>query len=129
VGCLNASGGGCSGPYSGGRVGPPITWLDAWAVARQELQLTDDEWLEMTPRQLHALRKRQLQQLQREELLVGIIAATSANYSFCRPDRPLSPEVFMLHKLPPQPLKPVTGEDIMAAFAHIKKRQPTKGAA
>ncbi|HEV8189439.1 MAG TPA: hypothetical protein VGP83_16920 [Pyrinomonadaceae bacterium] len=83
----------------------------------------------MTPRMLHALRKRQLQQLQREELLVGIISATTANYGFCRPDNPINPEVFMLHKLPPQPLKPVTGEDIRAAFAHIKKTPPKRGAA
>ena len=75
----------------------------------------------MTPRMLQALRKRMLKNLQREELLVGILASTSANFSFCRPDRPLSPESFMLHPFPPEPPKPVTGEDIMAAFAHFPK--------
>jgi hypothetical protein len=75
----------------------------------------------MTPRHIHALRKRQIEQYQREELLVGIISATSANFSFCRPEQPISPETFMLHPLPPEPVKPVTGEDIMIAFAHIPK--------
>lgn len=95
--------------------------MEAWSIARQELGLTDEEWLEMTPRMLHALRKRQIEQLQREELLVGIISATSANFSFCKPERPLSPEVFMLHPFPPQPPKQLTGEDIMAAFKNFPK--------
>jgi hypothetical protein len=95
--------------------------MEAWSIARYELRLSDDEWLEMTPRMLHALRKRQIEQLQREELLVGIIASTSANFSFCKPEQPLSPELFMLHPFPPQPIKPLTGEDIMAAFASFPK--------
>jgi hypothetical protein len=40
----------------------------------------------MTPRQVRALLKRQVKTWQREELLVGIIASTTANFSFCRPD-------------------------------------------
>jgi hypothetical protein len=67
--------------------------------------LSDAEWLEMTPRQLYALRKRQMEHMQREELLVGILASTSANFSFCRPETPLTPESFMLH-----PLKTATAE-------------------
>ena len=70
----------------------------------------------MTPRMLHALRKRQIEQFQREELLVGIISATSANFSFCRPDKPLSPESFMLHPLPKEPVKPLSIMDAFAAF-------------
>jgi len=85
------------------------------------LRLSDDEWLEMTPRMLHALRKRQIEQLQREELLVGIIASTSANFSFCAPETALRPESFMLHPFTPEPVRPLTGEDIMAAFIHFPK--------
>jgi hypothetical protein len=95
--------------------------MEAWSIAREELKLSDEEWLEYTPRMLHALRKRQIERMQREELLVGIISATTANFSFCAPDKPLSPETFMLHPFPPQPLKPLTGEDIMAAFASFPK--------
>lgn len=77
----------------------------------------------MTPRQVYALRLRQEQKMQREELLVGILASTFANFSFCRPDRPIKPESFMLHPFPAEPEKPVTGEDIMRAFAPTVARQ------
>lgn len=95
--------------------------MEAWSIARYELRLSDDEWLEMTPRMLHALRLRQIEQMQREELLVGIIASTTANTSFCAPEKPFTPESFMLHPLPQHPIKPLTGEDIMAAFASFPK--------
>jgi hypothetical protein len=75
----------------------------------------------MTPRMLHALRKRQIEQMQREEMLVGIISATTANFSFAAPTPPMEPESFMLHPFAPEPVKPLTGEDIMAAFAHFPK--------
>lgn len=75
----------------------------------------------MTPRQFAALRIRHIQKMQREELLVGMICSTSANFSFCRPDRPISAESFMLHPFPVEPQKPLTGEDLMRAFAHIPK--------
>jgi hypothetical protein len=76
----------------------------------------------MTPRMLHALRKRQIEHMQREELLVGIISATTANFSFCAPSKPLNPEVFMLHPFPtPPPPPPMTGEEIMAAFRNFPK--------
>jgi hypothetical protein len=80
----------------------------------------------MTPRHLHALRKRQEQKMQREELLVGIIASTTANSGFARPRAPVSPEAFMLH---PFPAKPVTGEDVMRAFAHMPKAGSRKAIA
>ena len=75
----------------------------------------------MTPRMLHALRLRQIEQMQREEMLVGIIASTSANYSFCRPEKPLSPSMFMLHPCIEED-EPLTGEDVMAAFAPFVNR-------
>jgi hypothetical protein len=123
VGRVNARTGGRGTPYEGGELRPPLTWMEAWSIARQDLRLGDDEWLEMTPRMLHALRKRQIEQMQREELLVGILASTTANFSFCAPEKPLHPEIFMLHPLPPQPTKPVTGEDIMAAFSMFPKSE------
>jgi hypothetical protein len=101
-------------------VRPPLTWLEAWSIARQELRLSDEEWLEMTPRMLHALRKRQIEQMQREEMLVGIVSATTANFSFCAPTQPLRPESFMLHPFV-EPVGPLTGEDIMTAFIHFPK--------
>jgi hypothetical protein len=54
----------------------------------------------MTPRLFHALRKRELAQMRREEVLCGIIAATTANFAFSPPKPPLSPEAFMIHNSP-----------------------------
>jgi len=77
----------------------------------------------MTPRQVHALLKRQVVTWQREELLVGIIASTTANFSFCRPDEPLEAESFMLHPFE-QEAAGLTGEEVMAAFARFPKNKP-----
>jgi hypothetical protein len=77
----------------------------------------------MTPRQVHALLKRQVIAWQREELLVGIIASTTANFSFCRPDEPLEAESFMLHPLAKE-AEGLTGEDVMAAFSRFPKTKP-----
>ena len=54
----------------------------------------------MTPRQLHALRLRQIEQLQHVELMTGIVASVTANFSMLKPEPPLSAESFMIHKLP-----------------------------
>ena len=54
----------------------------------------------MTPRQLHSLRLRQIEQLQHSELMTGIIASVTANFSMMKPDPPFSAESFMIHKLP-----------------------------
>ena len=54
----------------------------------------------MTPRQLHALRLRQIEQLQHLELMTGIIASVTANFSMMKPEPPFSAESFMIHKLP-----------------------------
>lgn len=88
-------------------------------MARYDLGLSDEEWLEMTPRQLYAIRKRRIENMQREELLIGIVASTSANYSFCRPDKLISPTAFMLHPLrepkqDPKPVSYITGDMIKA---------------
>ena len=94
----------------------PLTPMDAWAMANHDLGLSDQEWLDMTPRQVHALRKRQLERLQREEVLVGIIAATAANFGFCRPKRPLRADSFMIHPFKAEEPEPVTMESIRRAF-------------
>ena len=77
----------------------------------------------MTPRQVHALLKRQVKTWQREELLVGIIASTTANFSFCRPAEPLEAESFMLHPIEEDD-DGLTGEEVMAAFSRFPKNKP-----
>lgn len=78
-------------------------WTEAWAIAKYDMRLSDAEWLDMTPRQFSALQEVRLAQLRREELLVGILAAQTQNFSACHPDKAVSAEAFMLHKFPKRP--------------------------
>jgi hypothetical protein len=71
--------------------------MEAWAIARMDLGLAEDEWLGMTPRQVQALQEARLTGLQREEWLFGMVATEVANGSFYRRDKPVRPETFMLH--------------------------------
>jgi hypothetical protein len=98
-----------------------FTWLNAWSMARYDLHLTADEWLDMTPRQLHALKERQLAQWRREELLVGIVASTTANFSMCHPRSPIRADSFMLHPFRREPEAQQTVEDVMSVFAMFRK--------
>lgn len=99
-----------------------MSWIEAWAEATSPhgLGLSNDAWLDLTPRQLHALRKVRLETMQHEEYLAGIVASTTANYGFCRPKKALSPESFMPHPIDPAEQGPVTGEQIMAMMAPVK---------
>jgi hypothetical protein len=105
---------------SGQHTGSPLTWIDVWAAACGEHNLSADEWLDMTPRQFRALEDLRLDRMRREEFLVGILAATTANFSFCAPKKPLSAESFLLHKLPAAPQPEITGEYIMSQVANLR---------
>ncbi len=91
------------------------TWPDAWASAtsRDGLNLAQEEWLDMIPRQVGELNKLRLEQMQREELIIGILASAVSNSGFCRPVKPRTAESYMIHPLPELPEEPLTGEYIM----------------
>lgn len=115
-------------PDEGQERGPAkkLTWMDAWAMAssRHGLGLSDDRWLDMTPRQVAALHKVRLEQMQREELLVGIISSTVENFSQCHPEKPVAAVDFMLHKFPAaETEQKITGEYIMAQMSKGRKRR------
>lgn len=99
---------------------PKFTWLDAWAVARHDLKLSDEEWLDMTPRQLRSLQKLRLEQLQREELLVGIITSHVVNFSMGAPKKQVKATEFMLHPLPEPEPQPITAEYIAEQFKQAR---------
>lgn len=93
------------GPSADGAARAKFTWLDAWAIARHEFKLSDEEWLDMTPRQISSLQKLRLEQLQREEFMVGMIVSHVVNFSMGAPKKPAKATDFMLHKLPePEPI-------------------------
>jgi hypothetical protein len=97
-------------------------WMDVWAGATSKhgLGLSGDDWLAMTPRQVDALQRVHLEQMQHEELLVGILAAEIVNTSHYRPKQPRTAESFMIHPLPEKQLPITTGDDIMESMARFR---------
>lgn len=61
----------------------------------------------MTPRQLYALRKRKIQQMQWTEIMFSRLTAAVCNFGFARPKTPIEETAFMMH-----PFAPVTPEAI-----------------
>lgn len=83
-------------PESGtGSPGARFTWLNAWASATQELTISDEQWLAMTPRMIKARRKVRAGQMERDAELLGVIAATTANFGFCKPKKPFTARSIM----------------------------------
>ena len=85
------------GQSSAGKTDEPLTTLDAWAKARYDLLLSDDEWLSMTPRMLHALSKRRLESSRQFELMISVLCAHTVNHSFHAPKNSTAPRSYMLH--------------------------------
>jgi hypothetical protein len=57
----------------------------------------------MTPRQLYALRKRRIQDMQWTELMFSRLTAATCNFSMAHPETPFSETDFMIHPFTPQP--------------------------
>lgn len=76
-----------------------LTHMKAWAFARMELGLSDEEWLDSTPRQIQALSDVRLRRMQWEEMMIGILGAETVNHSACRPEKPRTVESFMIHPI------------------------------
>jgi hypothetical protein len=66
-----------------------------WSTARFDLGLSEGDFWRLTGRQLSALMRRLKAGKDREHMLVGIIASTTANFSMCRPKEPLTVADFM----------------------------------
>lgn len=101
--------------------GPCPTWLEAWAIARRTLRLSNQEWLDLTPRLLAALTREHLEQVRQGEFLLSRLTAVTANFGFRAPERAFREDRFMLHPWPEQEKKPLTGEDLMRFFAGFPK--------
>ena len=95
------------------------TWLDAWATARDDLGLSSEEWLEMTPRMAKALDACRLERIRQREFMASRAIAMSANFGFCAPKKPFDHAQFMLHPWPSVGEEPreITGELISAVMA------------
>lgn len=77
--------------------------------------IADAEFWRITPRQLGLLAKRFEGRQKREDLLVGLLASVTANYSFCAPKEPLCPADFMpkqKSEMDEEGFEPETDEDL-----------------
>jgi hypothetical protein len=107
---------------------PPLTTLEAWAMARYDLRLTDKQWLSMTPRMLRALSHQHLENIRWSELMMGVLCAHTVNHSFCAPKKPTSPRSYMFHPWPEsqQPQQRVYGEALIGIVADAPKKRKAK---
>jgi hypothetical protein len=110
-------------PESGSPAPPPLSTLDAWAKARYDFHLSDEEWLAMTPRMLHAIALRNLERMRQSEMMLGVLCAHTVNSSFRAPRTPTQARSYMLHPYPEEPEGPVYGETIMSVFADAPKHK------
>ena len=105
--------------------GKARTWMDIWADNRQCLGVSDADWLSYTPRMVQQLSRERLKIVQTGELMLSRVAATVANYGFCRPSKLFDDDYFMVH--PPKKRKAaesgelLTGDDIALAFSGFKQ--------
>ena len=99
--------------------------IEAWAIARHDLWLSDQEWLESTPRQIDELQKRRTLNLQRQEWLTAVLAAAAANAPHWRTPQPRSAREFMtMHPLPDEPIRSRMGHGaVRAAFSRFPKKK------
>jgi hypothetical protein len=66
-----------------------------WSTARHDLGLTSDEFYELQPRQLAALRQRWNRAEEHREFMPAQIAACVVNFSMSAPKEQVSAAVFM----------------------------------
>lgn len=108
-------------------------WLDSWALAtsRDGLALTDEQWLEMTPRLVHALSEQRLEAVRQQEYMWSTVAATVANWSHHAPKPPFQDCHFMRHPWPEDDARakgmgPSAGDEFKAWVRNYNQWQTTK---
>jgi len=114
-------------PTGEGKEREPLSWMEAWAIGHENLRLSDQEWLAMTPRMLQALSRQRLENMRWQELQMGTIVAYGANFSMCAPKQPFQPKSFMFHPWPEDEDRGLTGEEIQAVLHSLPEmRKPQR---
>lgn len=80
--------------------------MEYWAIARYDLALSDNDWLQMTPRQLVMIWRRRINEMRSIELMLSRLTAAVYNSGFVHPKTPFGDTDFMLHPLPKPPAEP-----------------------
>lgn len=95
----------------------PMSFPETWAEGRFELGLSDEEWLAMTPRQFHYLRKSAVKTVRHFELIAGQLGAAIKNHSMNPPKKCAQARDFLLHKFEEDELKTGGGRVDMSTGA------------
>jgi hypothetical protein len=82
------------------------TWMEVWGNNRQYLHLTNDEWLDMTPRMCQSLDRARREEFRRIDLMVSRVSSTIANYAGKQAAKPVSGDAFMLDPWPRKKITP-----------------------
>ncbi len=103
-----------------------------WSTALIDFGLSESQFFALTPRQYHALVKRKERDIEHRELLAGIVASTTANFSMGAPERALSPRDFMpsqwVKELPePEDVRALQESRITGFLTGIMQLQETLG--
>jgi hypothetical protein len=109
-------------PDKGAKEDAPVaktrTWIEAWAIGRGRLGLTDQGWLDITPRMLQELSRVELERTRQGEAMMSRLTSAVINWSANPPKTAVEPDAFMLHPYTKQPEEPpmITGEYLSAMF-------------
>ena len=66
-----------------------------WSFARYDLHLCESEFWQLTYREYDYLVRRHRRAEERQQMLTGILASITANFSMCPPKQPLKPSDFL----------------------------------
>jgi hypothetical protein len=78
----------------------------------------------MTPRQVYALRRRKIEQMQWMELMFSRLTAAVCNFGFSRPETPIEETAFMMHPFKPQDMPAVPAEPPGDALMRLLEKLP-----
>jgi hypothetical protein len=73
-------------------------WMNFWSTAVYDLELSSDEFYDLTPRQFDALLKRHKSRTEQNEFMFGQLTSWIANTGFRTTKEPTTPFDFMLSK-------------------------------
>jgi hypothetical protein len=94
------------------------SWMEAWAIAHEDLRMPSAEWLEATPRMVHALTRQRMENLRQRELMVSRVCSAVANFSMSAPKRPIPDTAWMIHPWPQE--EELIGDTIMREMQRVK---------
>jgi hypothetical protein len=70
-------------------------WISWWSFATVDLGLSNEQFYSLTPRMLHALRKRHERQQEHQDAMLAQLTSCLVNFSYRAPEKPTKWQDFM----------------------------------